>query len=216
MTTVSKPARESREKVDLRKTLDSYRGKVGEFRDIEMPTMRYLMVDGNGDPNTSSDFADAIQALYPVGYTLKFASKSHLDRDYVVPPLEGLWWASDYAAFTHARDKSKWQWTLMLLIPDWVPDDLVAQALLDAQSKRPNVPRINDVRAETLREGRCIQTLHVGPFDDEAAVLHKLHTEIAPRLGVSLAGTHHEIYLSDRRRVPPSAQRTLLRQPVSG
>ena len=119
-------------KTDFKKTLDSYRARPGEFRIVELPPLQYLMVDGHGDPNTAAKYADAISALYPVAYKLKFASKQDLDRDYVVPPLEALWWASDMDVFTAARDKSRWDWTAMIMVPDWITperfDDAVAEA----------------------------------------------------------------------------------------
>src|SRR5262245_42852359 len=102
-------------KTDLTRTLDAYRATAGEFRIVEVPPQRYRRIDGHGDPNTSSAYADALATLYPVAYALKFASKGTLDRDYVVPPLEALWWADDPAAFTTARDKSRWGWTAMML-----------------------------------------------------------------------------------------------------
>src|SRR5690625_7826835 len=86
------------------------------------------MIDGHGDPNTAT-FTTAVESLYPVAYTLKFASKNELGRDYVVPPLEGLWWAEDMSTFTTARDKSAWDWTLLLLVPDWVPPTMVEAAI---------------------------------------------------------------------------------------
>jgi len=197
---------------DLKKTLDSYRAQLGRFRVLDVPDHRYLMVDGHGDPNTSPEFTAAIEALYPVAYKLKFASKE-LGRDYVVPPLEGLWWAEDAAGFTTARDKSRWDWTLMILVPDWIEPALVAVAL--ERAGRANPPaRLDDVRLETLAEGRCVQTLHVGPFDAEAEVLARMHEEVLPAGGLRMAGKHHEIYLSDLRRVAPERRRTILRQPV--
>jgi hypothetical protein len=87
---------------------------------IDVPAMQYLMVDGYGDPNTSQNYADALAALYPVAYELNFASKRDLQRDNVLPPLEALWWASDMAVFTSARDKSRWCWTAMIMTPDWI------------------------------------------------------------------------------------------------
>lgn len=195
------------DKVDVKKSLDSYRARQGEFRLVEVPDLQYLMVDGHGDPNSSPDFARAVEALYPVAYTLKFASKRDLGRDYVVPPLEGLWWADDMASFTAARDKSRWDWTLMILVPDWLDGELVGAAIEKAGAA--------DVRLGTLSEGLCVQTLHVGAFDDEAEVLARLHDEFIPGNGLRMVGTHHEIYLSDRRRVAPESQRTILRQPVA-
>ncbi|MEV5002185.1 GyrI-like domain-containing protein [Nocardioides sp. LML1-1-1.1] len=171
------------------------------------------MVDGQGDPNTAPEYADALAALYPVAYTLKFASKRELDRDYVVPPLEALWWSDDMATFTTARDKSRWSWTAMLMVPDWVPAAAYDEAL--AQVARKGAPAaLDEVRRETLHEGRCVQTLHVGPYDDEAPVLAAMHDDFIPGAGLRMTGRHHEIYLGDPRRVAPERLRTILRQPV--
>jgi hypothetical protein len=200
-------------KTDFKKALDVYQAPRGRFRVLDVPDTRYLMIDGHGDPNTSPVFTEAVEALYPVAYKLKFASKG-LGRDYVVPPLEGLWWAEDMDTFTTARDKSRWDWTLMLMVPEWIDEAMVAGAVSSAGAK--NTPaRLGDVRLETLSEGRCVQTLHVGSFDEEAAVLARLHHEFVPGQGFALAGKHHEIYLSDFRRVAPEKQRTILRQPVT-
>ena len=181
---------------------------------MDVPDLRYLMIDGHGDPNTSPAFTEAVEALYPVAYKLKFASKRDLGRDYVVPPLEGLWWAEDMDSFTTARDKSQWDWTLMLMVPDWIDQTMFTAAVEQAGAKhRP--ARLDDIRLETLSEGRCVQTLHIGSFDDEADVLARLHHEFIPATGLRMAGKHHEIYLSDFRKVAPEKQRTILRQPVS-
>ncbi|MBC3194671.1 GyrI-like domain-containing protein [Pseudonocardia sp. C8] len=201
------------DRTDVKKH-DAYRAPRGRFRIVDVPAMQYLMIDGHGDPNTSPAFAAALRALYPVAYTLKFASKRELGRDYVVPPLEGLWWADDMDVFTAARDKSRWDWTLMIMVPDWIGPAMVATATeRAAAAHRPS--RIEDLRLEGLAEGRCVQTLHVGSFDDEAAVLARLHHEFIPGNGLRMAGRHHEIYLSDVRRVAPGRQRTILRQPVT-
>jgi len=202
------------DKTDFKKTIDAYRAKVGEFRIVDVPDLQYLMIDGHGDPNTAA-FATAVEALYPVAYTCKFASKRDLGRDYVVMPLEGRWWADDLAAFTSARDKSRWHWTLMIMVPDWIDQDRFAAAV-DQVAAKPSTPaRLADVRLETLSEGRCVQTLHVGSFDDEADVLERMHDEFIPANGLRLVGTHHEIYLSDPRKTAPEKLRTILRQPVA-
>ena len=117
------------DKIDFKKTLDTYRARRGEFRIVDVPDLQYLMIDGHGDPNTSSAFVEAIETLYPVAYRLKFASKRDVGRDYVVPPLEGLWWADDMDSFTAARDKSRWDWTLMLMVPDWIDQGMVTTAV---------------------------------------------------------------------------------------
>lgn len=200
-------------KADFKKSLDSYRARHLEFRILDVPAHQYLMVDGHGDPNTASEYADAIGALYPIAYKIKFASKQELGRDYVVPPLEALWWASDMDAFTTGRDKSQWDWTAMIMVPEWITSDMFAVAVTHAAAKdRP--ASLDKVRFETLEEGRCVQTLHVGPYDDEAEVLAELHHEFIPAAGLQVTGKHHEIYLSDARRVEAARLRTILRQPV--
>lgn len=200
------------EKVDLKKS-DPYLARAGRFRILDVPPQRYLMIDGEGDPNTAV-FAEAVEALFPLAYAIKFASKRELGRDYVVMPLEGLWWADDMAAFTTARDKSAWSWTLLILQPDWIDDALVDAARATVE-KKGAPPRLGDIRFETLEEGRCVQTLHVGPFDAEGPVLARLHDEFIPANGLTMTGAHHEIYLSDLRRTAPEKLRTILRQPVA-
>lgn len=202
------------EKVDFKKTLDSYRAKRGEFRIVDVPEMNYLMIDGAGDPNTSPDFAAAVEALYPVAYKMKFASKNELGRDYVVPPLEGLWWAEDMSAFTTSPDKSAWLWTMMIMAPEWITREIFETAVRAAGVK-DTPARLADVRFESLSEGRCVQTLHIGPYETEGAVLATMHSEFIPANGYALSGKHHEVYFSDFRRTAPEKLRTLLRQPVS-
>lgn len=205
------------EKVDFKKTLTSYRAPKNRFEIIEVAEMQYLMIDGFGDPNSDA-YLEAVQALYPIAYKLKFASKRELGRDYVVPPLEGLWWADDMRAFTSARNKSKWHWTMMIMTPDWVTDDMfdaAVKAVVSASKSAEDRPRrLYEVRLEGLTEGRCVQTLHVGSFDDEAEVLERMHHEFVPKYELTLTGKHHEIYFSDPRKTAPEKLRTILRQPV--
>ncbi|NUP49165.1 MAG: hypothetical protein HOW97_17940 [Catenulispora sp.] len=201
-------------KTDFKKTLDAYQARSGVFRILDVPPTQYLMVDGHGDPNSAQEFTDALQALYPVAYKLKFASKQDLGRDYVVMPLEGLWWSQDMEAFTGARDKARWDWTVMSMVPDWITPDMFATAVSKAGAK--NSPAALDrVRLETLEEGRCVQTLHIGSFDDEAATLARMHHGFIPESGLVMTGKHHEIYLSDFRKTEPAKLRTILRQPVT-
>jgi hypothetical protein len=200
-------------KLDFKKAHESYRARSGEFRVIDVPAMQYLMLDGHGDPNTAKDYADALAALYPVAYKLKFASKRDLERDYVVPPLEALWWAADMTAFTSARDKSQWEWTAMIMTPDWITAELFADTVI-AMAAKDRPASLDKVRLETLEEGHCVQTLHIGPYDAEADVLADMHDHFIPDAGLQMSGKHHEIYLSDPRRVEPAKLRTILRQPV--
>lgn len=200
------------DKIDLKKQLDCYAATRSEFRILEVPPANYLMIDGEGDPNTPV-FAEATESLYPLAYTIKFASKRELGRDYVVPPLEGLWWADDMAAFTARRDKSRWSWTLLIMQPEWIEASLVEASRRTVEAKGAPT-RLHDIRFATLDEGLCVQTLHVGSFDDEAPVLARLHDEFIPANGLRMTGRHHEVYLSDPRRTAPEKLRTILRQPV--
>ena len=199
-------------KVDFKKTLSSYTAKHGKFEFVTIPEMCYLMVDGTGDPNMSPAFAQAIEQLYPIAYALKFISKDVLDRDYVVPPLEALWRAENMDAFVR-REKSKWSWTLLLMVPDWLTDEHFALALHKVESKTGKQATAN-VRLNSLDEGLCVQTLHIGSFDDEGPVLKEIHDRTIPDAGFTMTGEHHEIYLSDFRKVAPDKLRTILRQPV--
>lgn len=200
-------------KADFKKELDSYKAKYNQFRIVAVPAIQYLMIDGRGDPNTSQEFKDAITTLYPVAYKLKFASKQELQKDYVVMPLEGLWWAEDMSTFTTARDKSQWDFTLMIMQPAWITKDMFNQAVQKVAEKNPPIS-LSKIRFETLNEGTCVQTLHIGSFDDEAAVLEKMHHEFIPENNLKMTQKHHEIYLSDFRKVAPDKLKTVLRQPV--
>ena len=201
-------------KIDFKKTRDCYQARRGQFRIVDVPDLQYVMIDGHGDPNTAPAYADALAALYPVAYKIKFASKRELDRDYVVPPLEALWWATDMDAFTARRDKSQWDWTVMIMVPEWITGAMVEAARAMVAGPTPS-SSLEALRLDTLREGRSVQTLHVGPYDAEADVLAELHHTFIPNAGLRMTGKHHEIYFSDARKVEPAKLRTILRQPVT-
>ena len=201
-------------KIDFKKeSKHLYQPSKVEFQIVDVPPMQFLMVDGHGDPNVAQEYQDALEALYGVAYKIKFASKKELERDYVVPPLEGLWWADDMDSFTINRDKSTWDWTMMIMQPDWITQEMFdgARTLVEKQKDPPALSRL---RLETYHEGLAVQILHFGPYDDEGPTLHRLHTEFIPQNGFELVGRHHEIYLSDPRKVAPEKLRTVLRQPV--
>lgn len=196
-------------KLDLKRAETAYfSAPKGEWAEIELGNYSYLMIDGQGSPGDSPEYQAALAALYPLAYATKFFSKRELGRDYAVPPLEGLWWADDHAAFSAAR-REQWRWTLLLLLPHWIAPDHVELA-------RHSKPKhdLTAVRFGRLEEGRCLHLLHLGSFADEAPVLHRLHSEVMPAKGLTFAGHHHEIYLSDPRRTAPEKLRTILRQPV--
>jgi len=200
-------------KIDYKKAVDSYKAKNHKIELIAVPKLQYLMVDGHGDPNTSKDFTDAVQALYPTAYKLKFVSKKELGKDYVVMPLEGLWWADDMTTFTTARDKSQWNFTLMIMQPNWITQEMFENIVTEI-AKKESPAKLYDVRLETLDEGLSVQTLHVGSFDNEADILDQIHNRFIPERGLKMVGKHHEIYFSDFRKVSPDKLRTILRQPV--
>ncbi|MFC3994906.1 GyrI-like domain-containing protein [Nocardiopsis sediminis] len=179
---------------------------------VDVPAQRFIAVDGHGDPNTSADYARAVQALYAVAYTAKFAGKKDLGRDFVVGPLEGLWWADDPEVFL-TREKGAWHWRMLISLPGWITDDRVEEAKRTALAKK-GLPTIAEVRCETLNEGTCAQLLHIGPYDDEGPALARLHHEYLAANGLRMSGHHHEIYLGDPRRADPAKLRTVLRQPV--
>ncbi|MHB8246630.1 MAG: GyrI-like domain-containing protein [Acidimicrobiales bacterium] len=189
-----------------------YAPKPGDFEIVEVPPLQFLMVDGHGDPNTSTDYREAIEALYVASYAVRAVTKTRLGKVHTVGPLEGLWSADDPEAF-RTRDKSAWDWTMMIAQPDWVTADLVGEALAAARKKR--LPALDLIRFERYMEGRSVQILHVGPYDDEGPTLERLHRDFLPANGFAPTGRHHEIYLSDVRKTEPSRLKTILRQPVS-
>jgi hypothetical protein len=200
------------EKIDFKKSLKAlYAPPAGRFVQVEAPPLPYLMIDGAGDPNTASSYKSAVEWLYSVSYPLKFMSKKELGRDYAVMPLEGLWWAQDMSTFL-SREKDKWLWTMMILQPDWITPEMVDAAVAKARGKRGVPPP--SLRLETLYEGLCVQTMHVGSYDDEGPVLARLHGEYLPQNGLVETGHHHEIYVGDPRKTPPERLKTILRQPV--
>lgn len=183
-----------------------------DFSMVDVPPVQYLAVDGHGNPGTSELYTEALEALYATAYGVKFASKNALGRDFVVAPLEGLWWAADMGAFT-AGDKDQWDWTMMISQPDWITRDMVAAAVEQTAAKK-DLPGLAQLGVGELSEGLCVQILHIGPYDDEAPTLARLHGQYMPEHGLAFNGKHHEIYLSDPRRAAPGKLKTILRQPV--
>lgn len=201
-------------KIDFTKELKHlYRPSAGEFAVVDVPPMHYLMIDGHGDPNTAQEYAQAVEALYAMAYRIKFISKGELARDYVVPPLEGLWWAEDMATFTAARNKTTWDWTMMIMFPDWISAELYQRAFREVSQKKA-LPSLHKMRQELYHEGLSAQILHIGAYDDEGPTLARLHQEWLPQHGFVENGKHHEIYVSDARRVAPPTLKTVLRQPI--
>lgn len=192
---------------------DLYAPRPGGFMIVDVPQMSFLMVDGHGNPNTAAAYRDAVKALYSLSYAIRFAAKKELGRVHVVGPLEGLWWADDMGAFS-ARMKDDWSWTMMIHQPEWITSELVESARATA-AKKKELPALEHVRFERFAEGLSVQTLHVGSYDDEASVIARMHQEFLPAHNLTLRGKHHEIYLSDPRKVDAAKLKTVLRQPVA-
>ena len=192
---------------DIKKALPAlYAPKRGGFHVVDVPEIAFLMVDGHGDPNTSPAYTEAVTALYTLSYAVRAIAKADLGRVHTVGPLEGLWSADDPAVFV-TREKNAWDWTMMVFQPAWITPDIVEAAKRKKEA-------VNGVRFASYAEGRSVQVLHVGSYDDEAPVLAALHREYLPEHGLTFNGRHHEIYLSDPRRTAPEKLRTILRQPV--
>ncbi|MFC0449445.1 GyrI-like domain-containing protein [Rhodococcus jostii] len=201
-------------KIDLKKQRATYTAVRGRFSVVTVPALQFLMIDGHGDPNTSKAYEDALKTIYPVAYKLKFFSKGELGRDYSVMPLEALWWADDMDSFTAARDKSRWDWTLMNMVPDWITCEHF-DTVVEAVGRKGGAPALDAIRLERFDEGLSVQTLHVGSYDEEAPVLDEMHTRFIPDNSLRMTGKHHEVYLSDPRRTAPGKLETILRQPVA-
>jgi hypothetical protein len=199
-------------KLDVRKEQPTlYGGKAGVITTVDVPDMKYLMVDGKGDPNTAQEYKDAIETLYAVSYGVKMPfKKKHPANDYIVPPLEGLWYMDDMSKFS-MENKPEWKWTMMIRVPDYVPDDEITKAIGDVKRKK-NPASIDKVRLEHLAEGKCVQALHIGPYDAEPPLIQKMHAWIKDN-GHKERGRHHEVYISDVRKVAPEKLKTVLRQP---
>ncbi len=198
-------------KIDLKKDLKHlYRPSAREVSVVDVPPMNFLMIDGAGDPNTSPEYQQAIEALYSLSYTLKFRIKKSAGPDYVVMPLEGLWWTDDPSQFS-MDDKGIWQWTAMIVQPDFVTAGMVAEALEEVREKK-GLAGLDRARFEAYDEGLSAQIMHIGPYDAEGPTMARLHRFIQDN-GGELHGKHHEIYLSDPRRAAPEKLKTVLRQP---
>lgn len=181
---------------------------------VDVPPLPFLMLDGHGDPNTSPQYGEAVQALYALSYGVRFAVKRAGGTDHRVSPLEGLWWAEDMTAFDRA-DRASWQWTAMIRQPSELDEDLLRAVTEDVASRR-GLPGLDRVRLETFAEGLAGQILHVGPYTAEGPTIGVLHAFLA-RQGFHFIGTahrHHEIYIGDPRRAAPARLRTIIRQAV--
>ena len=198
-------------KIDLKREMRHlYKPSAREVSVVDVPGMNFLMIDGSGDPNTAVEFQDAIEALYGVSYTAKFMLKKR-EVDFVVMPLEFLLWTDDMGQFS-IDDKDAWKWTLMLMQPDQVTEEIVTEATKEVERKK-NPPALSRLRFEGFHEGLSAQIMHIGPYSAELPTIKKLHKFIEED-GHKLAGKHHEIYLGNPNRTAPERLKTVIRQPM--
>lgn len=199
-------------KINFKKELKELYTAKQEPKIVQIPVMNFIMIDGKGDPNSSLDFQEAINTLFPLAYTIKFMiKKSELEIDYGVLPLEGVWWADDMEDF-RKKNKANWQWTLMIMQPSFVEQTHFATAFQEVKKKKD--PKLLDkVRFTSFAEGLAVQIMHIGPYAEEEITIRKLHAYIDDH-GYQLTGKHREIYLSDFRRTKPENLKTIIRQPI--
>jgi len=204
-------------KVDFKKSMkEFYQPSVKEVTLIDVPEMQFLMIDGMGSPGDSQEYLDALAALYPTAFKTKFLSKAK-GKDYVVPPLEGLWWAEDMNDFIEGS-RDKWKWTMMIMQPDWITQDMINEAIVIINEKKPELSKLlPKLRLEKYREGKAAQIMHIGPYSEEGPTVQKVHDFIQKEGGTfdGLKNKHHEIYLSDPRKSKPENMKTIIRQPFN-
>lgn len=207
------------QKLDLRKELKHlYNPSAKKVEVVDVPRFQFLMLDGaiepGHGPGSSPGFEQAMQAVYGVTYTLKFAAKQRAADpvDYPVMALEGLWWVE--GTRFEITNPEGWHYTLLVLQPDFITAEMFAEAREQQRRKKGDTPALARLRLEAFHEGLSIQTLHLGPYATEMETIAKMDA-FAQEQGYTLHGKHHEIYLGDPRRSAPEKLRTILRHPVT-
>ena len=198
-------------KIDFKKEFKHlYSPPIGKNSIVDVPAMNFLMVDGVGYPVDNPAYEQALGALYGISYGLKFVSKAQ-GKDYVVPPLEGLWWMEDMSKFSMEK-KDEWEWTMMIMQPEWVTRNMVDTTIADVTQKK-DLPALEKLRFESYHEGLSVQTFYVGPYSEEGPTIASMHAHVEAE-GFSLRGKHHEIYLNDARKTAPEKLKTVIRKPI--
>ena len=193
-----------------RKQLEAlYLPSSKEFVLVDVPDMQFAMIDGSGAD--SDALADAVRWLYAIIHPIRPLARERLGKNFAEPPPECLWWADDPEDFVAGR-KDRLHWRMMIVIPDWVDSAMFDDAVAKARAKLGEAPA--SLRLERFAEGRCVQIMYVGPPAGEGTTITRLHDDFLPANGLAAHGAHHEIYLTDPRRVAPEKMKTVLRQPV--
>lgn len=209
-------------KLDLRKELKYlYAPSAKKVEVVKVPRLQFTMIDGmiekGQGPSTSPQFAEALNALYGISYTLKFMCKLNKTKpiDYPVMALEGLWWIKN-GVFDITKPDN-WLYTVMILQPDFITRKMFDEALDQLREKRGDNPIFSKLRLEKFAEGLSMQTMHIGPYATEPATVERMKTfatENGYRDRVGSGGKHHEIYMGDPRRAKPEKLKTILRHPI--
>ena len=198
-----------RTKLDLAKEYKTYYTAKTTPEIVEIEEGRFLTIEGKGSPD-GDEFQAKVNALYSLAYGVKNICKRE-GKDFVVPKLEGLWWVeSDKPALEVPREE--WRWKLLIRMPEFVTYEIVEKSRKEVIKKK-NIELVKEIRFEKMKEGKCVQILHIGPYSTESESIEKMKKFMEDRNLIE-NGPHHEIYLSDPRRVPPEKLKTILRQPI--
>ncbi|MEJ2701183.1 MAG: GyrI-like domain-containing protein [Sedimentisphaerales bacterium] len=199
------------EKIDLFKLHKDQYVAPKQPQLVEIPEAKYLAVSGRGEPG-GEEFSAKVGALYGVAYTVKMTRKFDGKQDYAIGKLEGQWWLDGERQDFAKSDPKLWNWKLLIRTPDFVGDGELDEAV-ETLLKKGKEPQVRQVAFESLAEGPCVQMLHVGPYENEPETIVQMQ-DFAKAQNMEFHGRHHEIYLSDPRRVPPERLKTILRHPV--
>jgi hypothetical protein len=198
-------------KRDFKKELKHLYGpSTKKFSVVDVPPMNFLMIDAEGNPNNNPAYQEGMEALYGMAYTIKFALKPQ-GVEFVVPPPEGLWWMENMSEFS-LETKDRWQWTMMIMQPDEVTQEIV-DAAQEELARKKNPPALSKLRYERYHEDLSVQIMYLGAYADEGPTIARMH-EFIRENGYDFNGKHHEIYLGDPRRTAAEKLKTVIRQPV--
>ena len=189
---------------------EMYLPPVDDFVMVDVPDMKFFMLDGEGAADRAP-LEEAVQWLYTVVHPIRQEAKKRMGKNFVEPPIEGLWWADDMCDFA-AGQKDKMKWRMMIPTAEWITEDMFAEAVAQGEKKRGTAPK--SLRLDRYHEGESVQIMHVGPNETEVETITRLHDEVLPARELVPNGPHHEIYLTDPHRTAPERRKTVLRQPV--
>lgn len=197
-------------KIDMKKDMKHLYTAGKEPAIVTVPEITFIAYDGQGDPNTSKEFQDSMGVIFGLAYTIKFMCKG-MEKDFVVMPLEGLWWTDDMSDFSVAN-KEIWKWTVMIALPDFIDIGIFNEAKQKLFAKK-KLSNIDKARLEKYEDGLSAQILHMGPYAEEQPTIEKLHVFIKEQ-GYRMHKKHREIYFNSPERVIPEKLKTIIRQPI--